>query len=69
MNYSNRGLHFDEDRLPPGQNPIITNSMEKFLFFVELLMRSKQKTGYTTMAVVTGLAGVGKTIAIQTFLK
>jgi DNA transposition AAA+ family ATPase len=68
MNYGKPDVHFDENRLPPGQNPIITNSMEKFQFFVELLMRSKQKTGYTTMGVVTGLAGVGKTIAIQTFL-
>lgn len=68
MNNSKRDVDFDEDRLPPDQNPIITNSMEKFLFFVELLMRSKQMTGYSTMAVVTGLAGVGKTIAIQTFL-
>ena len=68
MNYGEPDVHFDENRLPPGQNPIITDSMEKFQFFVELLMRSKRMTGYTTMGVVTGLAGVGKTIAIQTFL-
>ena len=61
--------HFDENNLPPGQSPIVTNSMEQFLLFVDMIMQSKQKTGYSTMAVVTGLAGVGKTIAIQTFLK
>ena len=67
-NYRQLNGHFDENRLPPGQSPIITNSMEQFLLFVEMIMQSKQKTGYSTMAVVTGLAGVGKTIAIQTFL-
>jgi len=32
-----------------------------------MLMHSKQ-TGYSTMGVVTGWPGVGKTIAIQAFL-
>lgn len=68
INYRELNLHFDENRLPPGQNPIVTNSMETFQLFVDLLMRSKQHNGYSTMGVVTGLSGVGKTIAIQTFL-
>lgn len=67
---NNRDLnsHFEENRLPSGQHPIVTRSMETFLLFVDMLMRSKQHNGYSTMGVVTGLSGVGKTIAIQTFL-
>ena len=61
-------LNFDENRLPPGQIPIVTNSMELFQLFIDMIMRSKQQNGYSTMGVVTGLSGVGKTIAIQTFL-
>ncbi len=68
INYRELNLHFYENRLPPGQNPIVTNSMETFQLFVDMLMRSKQQNGYSTMGVVTGLSGVGKTIAIQTFL-
>jgi Cdc6-like AAA superfamily ATPase len=68
MNNNEQYLHFDENRLPPGQIPIYTNSMELFLFFIDMLMRSKQQNGYSTMGVVTGWSGVGKTIAIQTFL-
>ena len=61
-------LVFDEDGLPQGQAPIITTSVKRFLLFVELLMQSKLITGYSSMGVVTGLAGVGKSIAIQAFL-
>lgn len=68
INYRELNLHFDENRLPSGQNPIVTNSMETFQLFADMLMRSKQHNGYSTMGVVTGLSGVGKTIAIQTFL-
>ncbi len=68
INSRELNLHFYENRLPPEQNPIVTNSMETFLLFVDMLMRSKQQNGYSTMGVVTGLSGVGKTIAIQTFL-
>jgi DNA transposition AAA+ family ATPase len=67
-NYSTLKSIFDENRLPPGQNPIITVSMEEFQIFIAMLMRSKQQNGYSTMGVVTGWSGVGKTIAIQTFL-
>jgi hypothetical protein len=59
---------FDEDHLPPGQQPIVTNSLREFLIFVDFIMQSKYKNGYSTMGVVTGLSGIGKTIAIQTFL-
>jgi hypothetical protein len=56
---------FDEDRLPPGQVPILTAGVRQCLFEIELLIRSKQLTGYSMMAAVTGKSGIGKTIAIQ----
>jgi hypothetical protein len=59
---------FDEDRLPPGQQLIATTSVQQFTLQAELLMGSKPNTGYSTMGVVTGLPGVGKTIAIRAFL-
>ena len=61
-------MSFDEDRLPPGQQPIVTNSLKEFLIFVDFIMQSKHKNGYSTMGVVTGLSGIGKTIAIQAYL-
>ena len=61
-------MGFDEDRLPPGQQPIVTTSIKEFQIFVDFLMQSKYKNGYSTMGVVTGLSGIGKTIAIQSFL-
>jgi hypothetical protein len=55
-------------RILQGQQPIVTNSLKEFLLFVDFIMQSKQKNGYSTMGVVTGLSGIGKTIAIQAFL-
>lgn len=68
INYNELTLDFDEDRLPPGQQPIITNSIEQFYLSIDMIVRARVLTGYSTMAVVTGLAGVGKTIAIQSYL-
>ena len=68
INYNELTLDFDEDRLPPGQQPIITNSIEQFYLSIDMIVRARELTGYSTMAVVTGLAGVGKTIAIQSYL-
>jgi len=65
--YPEWSLLFDEDRLPPGQQPIVTAGIRQFRTASEMLMHSKQ-TGYSTMGVVTGWPGVGKTIAIQAFL-
>src|SRR2546429_1617289 len=65
--YPERSLLFDEDRLPPGQQPIVTASIRQFRTASEMLMHTKQ-TGDSTMGVVTGWPGVGKTIAIQAFL-
>ena len=65
--YPELSLLFDEDRLPPGQQAIVTAGIRQFRTASEMLMHSKQ-TGYSTMGVVTGWPGVGKTIAIQAFL-
>ena len=58
-----------ENRLPPGQAPIMTNSVKRFHAYMQFMMQSREETGYATMGVITGDAGVGKTIAIQTYLQ
>jgi AAA domain len=63
--YTELSVLFDEDRLPPGQLPIVTAAVKQCQTVIELLVRSRQLTGYSTMAVITGWSGVGKTIAIQ----
>lgn len=68
INYNELTLDFDENRLPPGQQPILTNSIEQFYLLIDMIVRAREQTGYSTMAVVTGVAGVGKTIAIQSYL-
>ncbi len=62
------GLDF-ENRLPPGQAPIMTQSVKRFHACMQFMMQSREETGYATMGVVTGDAGVGKTIAVQTYLQ
>lgn len=57
--------NFDEDRLPPGQAAILTAGVQQCKFEIDMLIRSKQLTRYSTMAMVTGRSGIGKTIAIQ----
>ena len=44
--YPELSLLFDEDRLPPGQQPIATAGIRQFRTASEMLMHSKQ-TGYT----------------------
>jgi DNA transposition AAA+ family ATPase len=58
-----------ENRLPPGQAPIMTTSVKRFHAYMNLLMQSRAETGYATMGAITGDAGVGKTIAIQTYVQ
>jgi DNA transposition AAA+ family ATPase len=58
-----------ENRLPFGQIPILTQSVKRFHACMQFMMQSREQTGYATMGVVTGDAGVGKTIAIQTYLQ
>jgi hypothetical protein len=65
IGYPEFSTHYDEDELPPGQELIETTSVKQFLLLAEMIMSSKEKTGYSTMGVVTGLPGVGKTIATR----
>lgn len=58
-----------ENRLPIGQAPILTQGVKRFLAGMQFLMQSREATGYTTMGVVTGDAGIGKTIAVQIYLQ
>jgi DNA transposition AAA+ family ATPase len=58
-----------ENRLPPGQAPIVTMSVQRFQAYMQFLMQSREQTGYATMGAITGDAGVGKTIAIQIYLQ
>lgn len=58
-----------ENRLPVGQAPIMTTSVKRFHAYMQFMMQSRAETGYATMGVITGDAGVGKTIALQTYLQ
>jgi len=58
-----------ENRLPYGQAPIMTNSVKRFQACMQFIMQSREQTGYATMGIVTGDAGLGKTIAIQAYLQ
>jgi DNA transposition AAA+ family ATPase len=58
-----------ENRLPVGQAPIMTTSVKRFHAYMQFIMQSREETGYATMGVITGDAGVGKTIALQTYLQ
>jgi len=58
-----------ENRLPFGQQPILTHSVKRFHAYMHFIMQSREQTGYATMGVVTGAAGVGKTIAVQTYVQ
>jgi hypothetical protein len=62
-------LPFEEDHLPPGQEPIETRSVKQLATLARLLTSSRERTGYSAMAVVTGPPGVGKSIAVQAFLR
>jgi hypothetical protein len=53
--------------LPPGQKPIRTSSVDFFITFMNLIRDPER--AYPTMGLVTGPAGIGKTIAIQAYLE
>jgi AAA domain len=61
-------LFYFEDHLPPGQDPIDTSSMTTARVFLGFLMQSRARTGYSAMGVITGRSGIGKTIAVHTYL-
>jgi AAA domain len=63
-----KNFGFEEDILPPGQKTIHTRNIEKFNRVVKLLLDAKQLTGYSAIALATGRAGCGKSVAILNFL-
>lgn len=56
-----------EDHLPDGQR-IETKAVIRLRKFSMAVMNSVAQNGYSRMAVITGPAGIGKTIAIQAFV-
>jgi DNA transposition AAA+ family ATPase len=57
---------FAEDHLPDGQKPIQTTNVKRSKAFIRLLTDEERKS--PTMGVITGLPGIGKTIAAQDYL-
>jgi len=57
---------FAEDYLPEGQSVIETKNVKRCRSFIRLITDPKRRS--PTMGVITGLAGVGKTIASQYYL-
>jgi type II secretory pathway predicted ATPase ExeA len=57
---------FSEDCLPAGQPPIPTKNLRRFKAFMGLINDSRKR--YPTMGVVTGLAGMGKTVSVEAYL-
>ena len=52
---------FAENHLPEGQKPIQATNVKRSKAFIRLLADSERNS--TTMGVITGLPGMGKTIA------
>jgi DNA transposition AAA+ family ATPase len=57
---------FAEDHLPEGQKTIQTNNVKRCKAFMRLITDPERSS--PTMGVITGLAGIGKTIATQDYL-
>ncbi len=57
---------FAEDHLPDGQKPIQTTNVKRSKLFIGLLTDPERRS--PTMGVITGLPGMGKTIAAQDYL-
>ena len=57
---------FAEDRLPEGQKTIQTSNVKRSKRFIGLLTDPERRS--PTMGVITGLPGMGKTIAAQDYL-
>jgi DNA transposition AAA+ family ATPase len=57
---------FAEDHLPEGQPVIETKNVKRCRSFMRLITDPRRRS--PTMGVITGLAGVGKTIATQYYL-
>ncbi len=54
---------FAEDHLPEGQKPIQATNLKRSKEFIQFLTDSERSS--TTMGVITGLPGMGKTIAAE----
>ena len=59
---------FDEDELPSGQPIILTSNLVRFEKFLKMFSLLHQKEWKPTMGLITGVAGVGKTIAIAHYV-
>lgn len=57
---------FAEDHLPEGQPVIVTRNVRRCRSFMRLITDPERRS--STMGVITGVAGVGKTIALQYYL-
>ncbi len=57
---------FAEDHLPDGQKTIQTTNVKRSKRFIGLLTDPRRRK--PTMAIITGLPGMGKTIAVQDYL-
>jgi DNA transposition AAA+ family ATPase len=57
---------FAEDHLPDGQKPIQTTNVKRSKRFIGLLTDPERRS--PTMGLITGLPGMGKTIAAQDYL-
>jgi DNA transposition AAA+ family ATPase len=62
-----QGIDFAADWLPPGQEPIITSSVKRFKAICSMITDPDED--YPMMGLVTGAAGLGKTIAIRAYLE
>lgn len=61
-----RTANFAEDHLPEGQKPIQTKNVRRSKAFLHLITDPERST--PTMGVITGSAGIGKTIATADYL-
>jgi DNA transposition AAA+ family ATPase len=57
-----------DGRLPPNQPLIQTVSVKRLFLFLDAACLSEQETGYTSMGVVIGGAGIGKTVAVVDYM-
>lgn len=62
---SYESTYVDEDRLPAGQELIGTIGVEDIRSLLDMLLISKQLTGYSIMGVITGPSGIGKSVAVR----
>src|SRR5260221_13966777 len=47
----------------------MTTSVQRFHAYMQVLMEARAQARYAAMGVITGDAGVGKTIAVQTYVQ